>query len=186
MGLRGEHLIPPKHAWQRWRSVTNPAPVLGTRAAPHTPAAGRTPPAPASVNTLVGRDCCRNRVNKEVAAQPGHQVTPASHTAHARPAVLCPAAHSPDTEGMGLGASRLSRTIPAATDAKGALPGTAFGPGISPPLGKATRVFSHPPGERCTVPWGETLMLDHRGRTSQRDELLHGDVSATEQAGCWG
>lgn len=29
-------------------------------------------------------------------------------------------------------------------------------------------------------------MLDHRGRASQRDELLHGDTSAMEQAGCWG
>lgn len=95
LGLGGEHLIPPKHAWQSWRSVTNPAAALGTQAAPNAPA-------PASVNTLLGWDCFRNGINKEVAAQPGHQVTLASQTARALPAVLCPAvlcpaAHSPDT-----------------------------------------------------------------------------------------
>lgn len=89
MGLGGEHLIPPRHAW---RSVTNPAPALGTRAAPNAPAA-------ASVNTLLLLGCerFRNGINKEVAAQPGHQVTPASQTAHALPAMLCPAARSADT-----------------------------------------------------------------------------------------
>lgn len=158
MGLGGEHLIPPKHAWQSWRSVTNPA-------APNTPA-------PASVNTLLGWDCFRNGINKEVAAQPEHQVTLGSQTARALPC----SSFSRHTKGTELGSSC---TIQTTADTKGA----AVGPEISSPLEKAmlekVRVFSDPLDGCCTVPWGETLMGEHpKGMSCSKGTLLRSRLAA--------